>query len=229
MIGFAPGLTATVEAVSRLSPRLVELSFSQSGDELWAARYRIGRPVQYSYLAGPLELWHTQTSYASRPWAVEQPSAGRPLAVETLMALRRAGVGLATLTHAAGLSSTGDPAIDAALPFPERYDIPAETVAAVRGAARVIAAGTTVVRALEGASLRSELRSGPGITDLKIGPGFRPKVVRGLLTGLHEPGSSHFELLQAFAPEPLLRAAFAHAEQAGYLGHEFGDSSLILT
>lgn len=50
----------------------------------------------------------------------------------------------------------------------------------------------------------------------------------GLLTGLHEPGTSHFELLQAFAPRGLLRAAHAHAEAAGYLAHEFGDSCLIL-
>ncbi len=127
------------------------------GDALWAALYREGRPVQYSYLAHDLPLWAVQTVYAARPWAFEMPSAGRPLSWEILLALRRKGVRWASLTHAAGLSSTGDPAIDAALPLAERYDIPAATVRAVadtraRGG-RVIAVGTTVVRALEGAAV----------------------------------------------------------------------------
>jgi len=97
-------------------------------------------------------------------------------------------------------------------------------------AGRVVAVGTTVVRALEGSSASGAgaLRAGEGVTDLRIGPGFAPRVVTGLLTGIHEPGSSHFELLQAFAPAGLLDAAFRHAEAEGYLGHEFGDLSLVL-
>ena len=92
----------------------------------------------------------------------------------------------------------------------------------------MVAVGTSVVRALEGAARHGRLRPGANRTDLRIGASYRPRVVSGLLTGLHEPGESHFELLQAFAPRPLLDRALAHARAAGYLGHEFGDSSLIL-
>jgi S-adenosylmethionine:tRNA ribosyltransferase-isomerase len=72
------------------------------------------------------------------------------------------------------------------------------------------------------------LAPGPGVTDLRIDARFRPRLVDGLLTGIHEPGTSHFALLTAFAPSPLLERAYGHAERAGYLGHEFGDSSLLL-
>jgi S-adenosylmethionine:tRNA ribosyltransferase-isomerase len=230
----SPPLRATVVAVSDVSPRLLRLAFDRQGDALWSAMYRRGRPVQYSYVRAPLALWHVQTAYASRPWAAEAPSAGRPLTWRVLLEARRRGIGLAAITHAAGLSSTGEAALDAALPLPERFDIPADTVAAVartraaRG--RVIAVGTTVVRALEGAAEASggRLAAGEGRTSLRIDRRFHPRVVDGLLTGVHQPGESHFDLLQAFAPEPLLRRALAHAEHEGYLAHEFGDSCLIL-
>jgi len=226
-------LSATVERVSRISPRLVELRFDRSGAELWLALYRSGRPVQYAYTSGPLELWHVQVAYASRPWAVEMPSAGRPLRWDLLLALRARGIRLFRVTHAAGLSSTGDPALDAALPLPERFEIPPETVQAVSDAhgkgGRVVAVGTSVARALEGAVAQGgALVAGSGETDLLIGPGYRPRVVDGLLTGTHEPTASHFALLQAFAPAALLARASEHAERTGYLSHEFGDSWLVL-
>jgi S-adenosylmethionine:tRNA ribosyltransferase-isomerase len=229
---FGP-LTAEVVTRAPMSPRLVELRFAAGGDALWAALYREGRPVQYSYLAHDLPLWAVQTVYAARPWAFEMPSAGRPLSWEILLALRRKGVRWASLTHAAGLSSAGDPAIDAALPLAERYDIPDATVRAVaetraRGG-RVVAVGTTVVRALEGAAAKSGgLRSGPGETDLVITPAFRPRVVHGILSGAHAAHESHFSLLAAFAGPTLLAAAAAHAERAGFLTHELGDSMLVL-
>jgi S-adenosylmethionine:tRNA ribosyltransferase-isomerase len=233
-LSFGPGLAATVERVSPVSPRLVDLAFDARGARLWTAIYRIGRPVQYAYVAAPLELWHTQTRYASRPWCAEMPSAGRPLAWELLLDAVRRGVAIASLTHAAGLSSTGDPALDAALPLPERFDIPAETARAVaetkaRGG-RVIAVGTTVARALEGSAAASGgvVTAGEGVTDLVLHARSEPVVVDGLLTGMHEPTASHFHLLEAFAPPELLRRAHAHAEAAGYLAHEFGDSTLIL-
>jgi S-adenosylmethionine:tRNA ribosyltransferase-isomerase len=200
----------------------------------WAALYRYGRPIQYSYVARPLEAWHVQTALAARPWAVEMPSAGRPLTWALLAALRARGVRLAAITHAAGLSSTGDARIDAALPLPERFDVPEATVRAIaetrRRGGRVVAVGTTVVRALEGCARLHEgdIVAGEGTTDLRIDARFRPRVVDGLLTGLHEAGSSHRELLQAFAPEALLARAWDHAEASGYLDHEFGDSFLVL-
>jgi S-adenosylmethionine:tRNA ribosyltransferase-isomerase len=234
-IAFGGGaLRATVERLSPISPRLVDLRFDREGAALWSALYRHGRPVQYAYLRAPLALWAVQTAYAARPWAVEAPSAGRPLRWSLLLELARRGVRLAAVTHAAGLSSTGDAALDAALPLPERYDLPAATVDAVAAAraagGRVLAVGTTVVRALEGcaAAHGGGLVPGAGETDLVIGPGFRPRVVTGVLTGMHEPGQSHHALLHAFAAPDLLARAHAHAEAAGYLCHEFGDSALVL-
>lgn len=225
-------LPAVVDGVSPVSPRLVRLRFDADPDAVWAALYRDGRPVQYSYVQAPLALWHVQTPYAARPWSVEMPSAGWSLSARLRDALRAAGVNLAWLTHAAGLSSTGDRALDAALPLPERYEIPEDTVRAIRAArassSRVVAAGTTVVRALENAAGDGVLRGGPGTATLRIDAAHRPRVVDGLLTGMHEKGTSHFDLLAAFAPAALLDEAIAHAERAGYLAHEFGDAMLVL-
>jgi len=225
-------LSAAVAAVDPRCSRLLTLRFDRGDAALWSALYRVGRPIQYSYLREPLALWSVQTGFAARPWAAEMPSAGRPLAWSTLLALRRAGVEIAALTHAAGLSSTGDPQLDALLPLPERYELPLATVAAVARArargGRVIAAGTTVVRALEGNLHRhGALRAGSGETDLVLGADFVPRVVDGLLTGMHDPGESHFQLLRAFARAPVLLAAWRHASAAGYLQHEFGDATLL--
>jgi S-adenosylmethionine:tRNA ribosyltransferase-isomerase len=231
---FAPDLSAVVVEVSAVSARLIVLRFEQPDDAFWSALYRHGRPVQYAYTAGPLELWHTQSAWAARPWSVEAPSAGRPLSPTLLADVARRGVKVAALTHAAGLSSTGDPALDRALPLPERYDVPAATVAAVAEAraagGRVVAVGTTVVRAFEGCAHAhgGRLVAGEGVTDLRIGAGHRPWIVDGVLTGMHEPEASHFSLLEAFAPRALLAEAHAHAEATGYLAHEFGDSMLVL-
>jgi S-adenosylmethionine:tRNA ribosyltransferase-isomerase len=216
--------------VAPVRGRLVTLRFRAGEDELWPALYRAGAPVQYAHLDAPLELWDAQNRYASRPWAMESPSAGRPLTFGLVAALRARGVAIATLTHACGLSSTGDAELDAALPFPERYDLPAATIDAVARATRVIAAGTSVVRALEGnaAPHGGRLVAGEHTTDLRVGPATRLAVVDGLLSGLHEPGTSHYSLLEAFAPRALLDAAYQHAALAGYLGHELGDASLIL-
>jgi S-adenosylmethionine:tRNA ribosyltransferase-isomerase len=226
-------LGAEVAARSARSPRLVELRFDVEGAALWAALYREGRPVQYSYLAHELPLWAVQTVYAGRPWAFEMPSAGRPLSWEILLVLRRKGVRWAALTHAAGPSSTGDSALDAALPLPERYDIPATTVAAIAraraGGGRVVAVGTTVVRALEGAAARGgPLRAGAGETDLRITPAHRPRIVDGVLSGTHAAAESHFALLGAFAGAELLARASGYADEQGFLTHELGDATLVL-
>jgi S-adenosylmethionine:tRNA ribosyltransferase-isomerase len=231
---FGPGLEATVETVDPLTPRLVLLRFSCSPSALWTGLYRHGRPIQYSHVLRPLEIWHIQTPFAARPWAVEMPSAGRPLAWSLVRALQAAGVGVYAVTHAAGLSSTGDSVLDARLPLPERFEVPQRTVDAIQAAraqgGRVVAVGTTVVRALEGCADRhgGELLAFEGTTDLRIDPGFVPRVVDGLLTGLHPAGSSHRELEQAFAPEALLSEAWTDAEARGYLQHEFGDTCLVL-
>jgi S-adenosylmethionine:tRNA ribosyltransferase-isomerase len=233
-LDLAPGLHARVVSRSDLSARLIEIRFDTPPDRFWSALYRHGRPVQYAYEPSPLALSRVQTPYAARPWASEMPSAGRPLRLDLLARIRARGIRLASLTHAAGLSSTGDAALDAALPLPERYEIPPATVAAVadarRRGGRVVAVGTTVVRALEGAarSAGGELLPGAGITDLRIGRGFEPRVVNGLLSGIHGRDSSHFELLSAFLPGPFALLYTLHVITGHYRGHEFGDSTLVL-
>jgi len=190
--------------------------------------------VRYSHVDAPLALWHVQSSFAARPWAVEPPSGGRPLTFAVLEKLRRRGIRAVPLTHAAGLSSTGDRALDATLPLEERYDVPAATVRAIaetRGrGGRIVAVGTTVVRALEGcaAAHDGELTAGEGTTDLRLRSRSTLRVASGLLTGIHDQGSTHFELMESFASRPLLDRALTHAERAGYLQHEFGDSALVL-
>lgn len=226
-------LTGAVVAVDAADPELVTVRFDQTGAAFERALYRRGRVVQYAYLTRELELWDVQSGFSARPWAFEPPSAGLPLTFELLFALRRRGVELGALSHAAGLSSTGSASLDRRLPLPERYEIPNATRELVehtraRGG-RVVAVGTTVVRALESSALEhGAVTAGPGEARLVIGPGFRPRVIDGLLTGMHEPKTSHFALLSAFASRALLERALERAAQAGYVQHEFGDSCLIV-
>jgi S-adenosylmethionine:tRNA ribosyltransferase-isomerase len=227
------GIVARVDRVDPRSPRLLEVSFDPGGDAFWRALFRVGRPVQYSYLAREMALGDMSTPYASRPWSVELPSAGRPLTVGLLSELRRRGAEIVTLTHAAGLSATGDRALDALLPLPERYEIPERTAARVMLARsegkRVIAVGTSATRALEGSfAAHGRVRAGVSETDLVLGAHTERRVVDALLTGAHDPSSSHYSLLRAFAPSSVLSRAVAHSEARGYLAHELGDSWLVI-
>ena len=227
-------LRARVCGRAALSTRLVQLRFNLPGGELWRALYRLGRPIQYAYHPEPLALGSVQTLYAGRPWAAEMPSAGRPLSYATLVALKQRGVEWATLTHAAGLSSTGDMAIDRALPLPERYHIPVDTARAVARAhhegRQIVAVGTSVVRALEAAALSggSAFEATDTVTDLRIHAEHRLRVVSGLLTGVHSPEESHYDLLSAFLDRTLLDDSLRRANGLGFAGHEFGDACLIL-
>lgn len=224
-IFFADDFSALVLRESKLSGRLLDVEFNRSGEDLWREIYHYGKPIQYSYMTDELNLWSVQNSYGSRPWAVEMPSAGHALDWELLFRLRKKGIQIGRLTHGAGLSATGDTAIDRALPLAERYEIPTTTMDAVRQTkakgGRIIAVGTSVVRALESAP------SGlSGFTTLKIGPEHQLQVVDGLLTGTHDITESHYRLLQAFSPMPLLTRISRHLEEEGYLTHEFGDACL---
>ncbi len=141
------------------------------------------------------------------------------------------GIQFATITHAAGISSTGDAKLDLRLPFDEPYDVPETTAAAIRQTqarrGRVIAVGTTVVRALEHAARDGEVRSGDGIATQRVGAGTRLRLVNAILSGTHETWTSHYELLRAFTFDTTLRRAANELEAAGYRTHEFGDSVLI--
>jgi len=136
------GLVAIVERVHALSPRLVDVAFDlplqrdAHDDAIWSALYRAGRPVQYAHVPAPLALWDVQNAWASRPWAVEMPSAGRVLDIATLSALRARCVAVAFVTHAAGLAAVGDVAIVGALPFPDSPEVPEQTLGPIAQAQR---------------------------------------------------------------------------------------------
>jgi S-adenosylmethionine:tRNA ribosyltransferase-isomerase len=219
-----------VAIVDRLldHPRLIELTFDGALEAIWDGIARHGRPIQYAHVPQPLAMWSTWTRLASLPVAFEPPSAGFVLDWSTVPRLRARGATLVTLTHAAGISSTGDAALDARLPFDEPYLIPAVTARAIDAArvagGRVIAVGTTVVRALEDAALPDgRVRSGHGVATNRLGPGTRLRVADVILSGTHEPGSSHYELLRAFQRDERLAAMAAALDAQGYQTHEFGD------
>jgi S-adenosylmethionine:tRNA ribosyltransferase-isomerase len=192
-----------------------------------------GRPIRYGYVPGSWPLTAYQTVVGLRPGSAEMPSAGRPLTHELVTRLVAGGVLVAPVTLHTGVSSpqSHEP------PYPESYEVPEETarlVGAVRGwGGRVVAVGTTVVRALETAAARSPgpggaLRGSAGWTDLVIGPDRPLRAVDGLLTGWHEPQATHLQLLRAVGGEALLDRSYRAALERGYLWHEFGDSHLIL-
>lgn len=223
-------LPATVMALLD-HPRLVALRFDGSPDDIRAGIARHGRPVQYAHVPQPLALWDVWTRVAALPAAFEPPSAGFVLDWQMLHALRERAIGFATLTHAAGLSSTGDASLDARLPLDEPYLLPAATVQAIadtrRSGGRIVALGTTVTRALEHAAQRGPLRAGEGLANQRIGPATRLQVVDTIVSGTHEPGGSHHALLQAFVDPSVLRRADAALVAGGYRTHEFGDSVLV--
>jgi S-adenosylmethionine:tRNA ribosyltransferase-isomerase len=212
-------------------PRLVELRFDGSSQTVWAGLARHGRPIQYAHLPTPLSLWDVWTPIAALPVAFEPPSAGFALDWRSIDAMRGRGIGFATITLAAGISSTGDPDLDRRLPFGEPYRIPQTTASAIHEVkaegGRIVAVGTTVVRALEHASVGQGARSGHGLADQRIGPTSQLQIVDVILSGTHEPGSSHYEVLRAFMDDLTLSDASAALEGRGYRTHEFGDSVLI--
>jgi len=162
------------------------------------------------------------------------PSAGRAFTWQALFALKRQGIATAAVLLHTGLSSYMDDELDRQHPASEEeYLIPPATAARIRQThrhgGRIIAVGTTVVRALESAAAATgEVQTGHGYTRLHITAAHVLKTVDSLLTGLHEPEASHLDLLTAFLPAEQIRAAYEEAVQRRYLWHEFGDLNLIL-
>lgn len=225
-------LNATIECLLG-HPRLISLRFHGSANAIWDGIARHGRPIQYAHVATPLALWDVWSAIAGLPAAFEPPSASFALDWQSIRTMRERNVTFATITAAAGISSTGDPELDRRLPFDEPYFIPDATVTAIRraksGGGRVIAVGTSVVRALEHAAVTSgAVVAGCGVANQRVGPGTRLRVVDALLSGTHEPGSSHFELLRAFRDDRTLAETSAALDAAGYRTHEFGDSVFIV-
>jgi S-adenosylmethionine:tRNA ribosyltransferase-isomerase len=212
-------------------PRFVRLAFDGSSEQVLEGIARHGRPIQYSHIKTPLALWDVWTPIAGLPVAFEPPSAGFTLDWQTLESMKNRGIEFTTITHAAGISSTGDPELDARLPFDEPYYIPRSATAAIRRAAgngRIIAIGTTVLRALESAAGKDcGVREGEGIATQRLGPKTELRVVDALLTGTHEPSTTHYELLRSFIDEQKLLDMVQQLELHDYRTHEFGDSVFV--
>jgi S-adenosylmethionine:tRNA ribosyltransferase-isomerase len=179
-----------------------------------------GHPIRYGHARREWPLADYQTVFAAEPGSAEMPSAGRPFTPRVLAGLRRRGVRVASIVLHTGVSSLerGE------LPYPERYRVPAATADRVREARRVIAVGTTVVRALE----TSGGRAAEGWTRHVVTPETPPRVVDGLITGWHDPDASHLLMLEALAGPDLVERSYAEALAAGYRWHEFGDSHLLV-
>ena len=184
-----------------------------------------GEPVRYGYTAAPWPLSAYRTGHADTPGSAEMPSAGRPLTTRTFRRLRLRGVRTAAVVLHCGLSS---PDADEA-PYAEWYSVPQSTLDAVTetraAGGRVVAVGTTVVRALESAHRTGRTE---GWTDLVVTPADPPSTVDGLLTGWHPPEASHLRLLAAVADQSLLAESYRAALGAGYRWHEFGDVHLLM-
>jgi S-adenosylmethionine:tRNA ribosyltransferase-isomerase len=225
-------LRATVDRLLE-HPRLVALTFDGTPHDIWEGVAHHGRPIQYAHVPSALALWDSWTSIAGPPVAFEPPSAGFALSWRMLAAFAQRGIRFSTLTHAAGISSTGDAVLDARLPFDEPYAIPLSTARLVNAARdegrRIIAVGTSVVRALEHAA---RLGSGrveaiEALASGRIGPCSQLEVVNAVLTGTHEPGTSHYDLLGAFATSATLARMDVDLNRLNYRTHEFGDSVFI--
>jgi S-adenosylmethionine:tRNA ribosyltransferase-isomerase len=224
-------LLATVEEILE-HPRLISLRFNGTTEAIWAGLARHGRPIQYSHIQTPLAMWDVWTPIAGPPVAFEPPSAGFALDWEAWLAIRARGVSMVTITHAAGISSTGDVQLDRHLPFDEPYRISMAAACAIFSTqfrvGRIIAIGTTVVRALEHAAAGDgHVHAGDGLATQRINADTTLSIVDAILTGTHEPGTSHYQLLRAFTDNTTLDRAYQELDARDYRSHEFGDSVFI--
>ncbi|MDX6694882.1 MAG: S-adenosylmethionine:tRNA ribosyltransferase-isomerase [Blastocatellia bacterium] len=233
-INFGEGLTAAIEERDERIARLWRMRFSKSGSELMDLLYRLGRPIRYEYVSAPWNLDYYQTVYAREPGSAEMPSAGRAFTWRLLFDLQRRGIETAYVVLHTGLSSYMDDELDAQHPASEEEYFISDNAAAKinrkrEQGGRVVAVGTTVVRALEAvAGETGRVEPGHGYTRLHVTAQHQLKAVDGLLTGLHEPEASHLDLLTAFLPAEQIRVAYLEAVRLGYLWHEFGDLNLII-
>jgi S-adenosylmethionine:tRNA ribosyltransferase-isomerase len=211
------------------------------GKRLWVADLQLpdrlidylsrhGRPISYPYLRAERPLADYQTVFATHPGSAEMPSAGRPFTPELVTALVARGVAIAPVVLHTGVSSLEQ----GERPYPEWYRVPASTAriasATPRWGGRVIAVGTTVVRALESAiDAGGKIVAREGWTQLVVGPDAGTRAVDGLITGFHDPDATHLDLLEAVGGADLVARSYRAAAERGYLWHEFGDVNLILS
>jgi S-adenosylmethionine:tRNA ribosyltransferase-isomerase len=211
-----------------------------SSSRLWIAAVHVpnplfdylaahGVPIRYGYVKRSWPLSMYQTVFATEPGSAEMPSAGRPFTAELVTRLVSNGVQIAPLVLHTGVGSleSHEP------PYEEYYRVPRVTAervnAARRGGHRVVAVGTTVVRALETVTDEDGVtHPGDGWTRLVVTPDRPLRSVSALITGLHEPRATHLAMLESVSNRGHLERAYAEARRSGYLWHEFGDSHLIL-
>lgn len=228
VVGLPGGASAKLLA-RYLASRRLSVARLSLGEPVESYLRRHGKPIRYRHEPSERPLDDYQTVFAVDPGSAEMPSAARPFTGELVAELAARGVLIAPVTLHAGVSSLelGEN------PYPERYSVPGATARLVNAVhdwgGRVIAVGTTVVRALETvATPAGRVRAGEGLTNLVVTPERGMHTVDGLITGWHEPSSSHLRLLEAAAGHDLLARSYAAAEARGYRFHEFGDSHLIL-
>jgi S-adenosylmethionine:tRNA ribosyltransferase-isomerase len=217
VLGRMPGsVRLWVTAIDLLSPTVEYL-------ERW------GKPIRYRYVPATWPIDAYRNAYANEPGSAEMPSAGRPVTSEVIASLVARGVDVTPLVLHTGVASLEGHE----MPYPERYRVPIETARRVNATHasghRVVAIGTTVVRALETVTDDEGVtHPGEGWTELVISPARPVRAVDGLLTGWHEPEATHLQMLEAVAGRRPLELAYPEAIAAGYRWHEFGDSHLLL-
>ncbi len=214
-------------------PGIPRLWFFRTDGDVPAAMRLEGRPIRYGYVAGSFGLDAYQTIFSKVPGSAEMPSAGRPFTRSVLAALRRRGVRVMPILLHTGVSSleseSGAPGIPPV--YPEPFEVPPATADAINATRasghRVVAVGTTVLRAVETSWTECGVVARSGFTRRVLGPDRPIRSVDGLLTGFHDPRTSHLSLLFGFAGEPRVREAYSVAIRERLLWHEFGDTHLV--
>jgi len=190
---------------------------------------RYGFPIRYSYVKKRWPNTYYQTVYATEMGSAEMPSAGRAFTPELITQLIGQGVQFAPLILHTGVSSLEEHEP----PYEEYYRVPPQTAHMINQARqmgnRIIAVGTTAVRAIETATDScGSVHPGEGWTDLVVTPERGLRVIDSMLTGLHEPKASHLAMLEALAGGDDLKITYQEALRERYLWHEFGDLHLML-
>ena len=214
-------------------PNLKRLWFVQFEGCVECNIKRIGEAIRYGYVEDAYPIEHYQTVFARVPGSAEMPSAAYPFTERVVDSLHSKGVQIADITLHTGVSSLEVEVdeIEEHPLYPEPFVIPENTANILNQAKaegrRVIAVGTTVVRALESGWDGNQVKASSGFTRLYVHPKVGVHVVDGLITGLHDPVTSHLAMLYTIAGESLIKEAYVEAIKEGYLWHEFGDSHLI--
>lgn len=215
-------------------PGLPRLWFIRFEGDVQAAMRKFGQPIRYGYVKEIFPLEHYQTVFAQIPGSAEMPSAAYAFTPRVVESLHIKGIQIVPITLHTGVSSleVEEDDVEAHTLYPEPYDVPQATADAInkarREGRRVIAIGTTVIRALESAWNGHEVETRHGFTRIYVHPARGIHAVDGLLTGMHDPLTSHLAMLYAVASPEIIKSAYAEAVREGYLWHEFGDAHLIL-